>query len=79
MELRGDTDRSTPPVQLAAVFADCIYMRSQLGSVSFKYCPRDTNQMAHEIARDSFFNNSSRSWEVEAPRFIVTNLINDVT
>jgi ribonuclease HI len=46
----------------ATIFAYCTDMRSQLGSVSFEYCPRDANQVAHEIARDSFISNSSSSW-----------------
>jgi ribonuclease HI len=62
-----------------AVFADCTDMRSHIGSVYFQYCPREANQVAHEIARDSFTSNSSSSWEAEAPRFIVNTLINDVT
>jgi hypothetical protein len=38
----------------AAIFNDCIDLASHLGNVSFKFCPREVNQVAYELARDSF-------------------------
>jgi hypothetical protein len=40
--------------EFMAIFADCIVLALHLGNVSFKFCPRKANQVAHELARDSF-------------------------
>ena len=63
----------------AAIFADCIDMVSSIGVVTFKHCPREANQVAHEIARNSFCNKITSSWLDEAPSFPLNSLINDVT
>jgi ribonuclease HI len=63
----------------SAVYADCIDLASSIGSVSFKSCPREANQVAHEIARFSFLNNQTCNWVDEPPSFILDRLINDVT
>jgi hypothetical protein len=41
----------------SVVYADCIDIVSSIGSVSFNFCPRKANQVAHEIAKFSFLNN----------------------
>ena len=62
----------------ATIFADCVDLVTNIGSVKFSHCLREANQVAHELAKDSFINRSSSSWMAEAPNFIVSNLINDV-
>jgi hypothetical protein len=43
----------------AAIYADYIDISSIIGSVSFSHCPREENQVAHEIAKFSFLNKLS--------------------
>ena len=38
----------------AAVFADCMDLAALIETISFKHCPREANEVAHELAR-SFF------------------------
>jgi ribonuclease HI len=63
----------------SAIFADCIDIASRIGDVEFKACPREVNQVAHEIAKFSFNNKSTCNWVDEPPSFLVDKLINDVT
>ena len=51
----------------------------QIGKVSFKHCPREANQVAHNLASHSFSNNVTCNWIDEIPSFILCNLINDVS
>jgi hypothetical protein len=37
----------------AAIYVDCIDISSTVGSVSFIHCPREANQVAHEIANQA--------------------------
>ena len=46
------------------------------GAVEFKICPREANQVAHELAKDGFQKRSSSTWENEIPGFISPNLVN---
>jgi hypothetical protein len=50
-----------------------------IGTIKFKSCPREANQVAHEIAKFSFLNNQTCNWVDEPPSFILDRLVNDVT
>jgi hypothetical protein len=63
----------------AAIFADCVDLASLIDLVSFKHCPREVNEVAHELARSSFSNKLSSSWFEEPPDFIISRIVNDVT
>lgn len=63
----------------AAIFADCVDLSMTIGKVIFKHCPREANEVAHELARFSLFNKSSCNWVSKAPSFLVPKLVNDVT
>jgi hypothetical protein len=52
---------------------------SNIGNVSFSHCPREANKVAHELAAFNFSTKTSYCWDVEAPNFIVSHLINDIT
>jgi ribonuclease HI len=65
--------------EFAAILADCVDLTSLLNSVSFQYCPREANEVAHDLARDCFACKSSSSWVEEPPDFIICKLLNDVT
>jgi ribonuclease HI len=63
----------------AAIFADFVDLAALLDQVSFKHCPREANEVAHEIASNSFLTRSSYNWVDEPPNFIICKLINNVT
>jgi hypothetical protein len=50
------------PPRHSVVYADCIDIASSIGCICFKYCPRKTNQVVHEIAKFSFLNNHICNW-----------------
>jgi hypothetical protein len=63
----------------AAIYAYCVDIVSSIGDVSFKLCPSEGNQVAHELARYSFSENISCNWVDEPPTFLLDKLLNDVT
>jgi hypothetical protein len=63
----------------SAIFAECVDMIPFIGTISFKFCLREANQVVHEIARFCFSTNVSCNWVYEPPSFIFDSLINDVT
>ena len=65
--------------EAAAIFADCMDLILQIGNVKFRFCLREANKVSHELAKNSFMNRNSCIWEAEAPNFIVSSLVNDVT
>jgi hypothetical protein len=62
----------------AAIFTDCIDISATIGSVRFCHCPREANQVAHEIAKFSSVNNLSCNWVYEPPSFILDRIVDDV-
>ena len=65
--------------EASAAFADCIDLASLIGTVSFRYCPMEANEVAHELARSCFTEKISCNWVDEPPSFILGKLTNDVT
>jgi ribonuclease HI len=63
----------------AAIFADCVDLAALIDKVSFKHCPREANEVAHEIASNSFSSRNSYNWVDEPSDFIICKLLNDVT
>jgi ribonuclease HI len=63
----------------AAIFADYVDLAALIDQVSFKDCPREANEVAHELANNCFSTKSSCNWVDEPPSFIICKLINDVT
>jgi ribonuclease HI len=63
----------------AAIYADCIDTASNIGDVSFKFCPREANQVAHELASYSYSNKISCNWDDDPPSFLLDKLLSDVT
>lgn len=56
-----------------------IQTASRLGAVSFKYCPRDANRVAHNFARHIYDSKFVINWDGDPPSFILPNIIFDVT
>jgi hypothetical protein len=63
----------------SAIFADIVDLSSTIDKVSFIYCPREANKVAHELVKFSYLNNQSCNRVDEPPRFLLDFLINDVT
>jgi ribonuclease HI len=63
----------------SAIFADCVDLIALIGGVQIQFCPREANEVAHEIARDCFNSKISCNWVDEPPCFIIPQLISDVT
>ena len=63
----------------AVIYDDCRIMWSGFDRVEVEHCHREANQVAHELARDSFETSNSCIWVDEPPSFIISKLANDVT
>jgi ribonuclease HI len=62
-----------------AIYADIFEQVASIGHVEFSHCRRETNMVAHEIARNSLSTRTSCNWVDEPPTFILSALLNDVT
>jgi hypothetical protein len=56
-----------------AIFVDCIDLVSQIDKISFKVYPREANQVAHELARDSFEEKDLVSGQMRLLVFLLAN------
>jgi ribonuclease HI len=56
--------------EATAVYADCITITSMIGKVEYKHCLRETNEVAHLIARNSFISHISCIWVGEPPSLL---------
>jgi hypothetical protein len=45
-----------------AIYPDYIDKVTAIGDVSFNFCPQEANQLAHELAKYSFSNKISCTW-----------------
>ena len=62
-----------------AVVAECKQLFVEFAKITFKHCFREANQVADELAKQSFRSNSSSSWDAIIPDFISHHLVNDLT
>ena len=62
----------------AAVYDDYFTLWQEFSLISIEHCNSDANQVAHELARNSFLNRSSCIWADEPPNFIFATLAKDV-
>jgi hypothetical protein len=46
--------------------------------VKFPFCPRETSQVDHSLASNSFQFKYSCNWVYEPPSFLLKMLVNDV-
>jgi ribonuclease HI len=61
------------------ILMDCFEIVQRIGSVSFKYCPRASNRVAHNLARFSFDANIVIAWDDDPPDHVLSDVISDVT
>lgn len=64
---------------MAAILAECFVMAQRIGNISFQHYPRDTNKVAHTIARHVYDSNYVLVWDGDPPSFIMPLLIDDLT
>ena len=62
-----------------SVFDDCKLMWDGFGTISIEHCNRNSNQVAHELARLAFRTKNSCTWVDEPPGCVLNHLVNDVT
>jgi hypothetical protein len=48
-------------------------------SVEYSHCPREANEVAHELAQNSFRDNTSMFWDSVIPDFISHSIVNDLS
>jgi ribonuclease HI len=65
--------------EASAIFADCVDAAINLDSISFTHCPRESNEVAHSLARFCFDVKSDCTWVDEPPSFLLQPLLDDVT
>ena len=63
----------------APIFDECQVLRSDFVSCAIEYCNRETNEVAHLLARTSLAEKASCTWADEPPSFIVAALADDVS
>jgi hypothetical protein len=59
----------------SAIIAECFMLAHYSDEISFQHCPRDANQVSHQIARHSYIAKSAISLEGQLPEFIVSYVI----
>jgi ribonuclease HI len=62
-----------------AIYADIFSQAVSIGKIEFMHCGRDTNKVAHELARSCFMSSTGCNWVDEPPSFLLEKLLNDVT
>ena len=62
-----------------AIITECKQLMMDFASISFRHCYREANQVADELAKNSFTTRSSSSWDDEIPDFISHLLVNDMS
>lgn len=62
----------------AAIYAECVDVVTMIGKVDFLHCPREANGAAHEIAKYSFLNKFSCTWDDDPPSWLYSKLVDDV-
>lgn len=60
------------------VYTEIVDLATWIEKVKFKHCNRDANGVAHELARFSFCNNLSSTWDGDLSSFLIGKLVDDV-
>jgi hypothetical protein len=63
----------------ACIFADCYDLAIVMDKVALKHYSREANEVAHELARNSFSDQTFFNWVDGSLSFILQTLLNDVT
>jgi hypothetical protein len=63
----------------AAIYDECNNISSGFQDISIEHCSRETNQVAHNLARRARQHRQNCIWVDEPPNLILDLVINDVT
>jgi len=63
----------------APIYDECNHLWQEFQSISIEHCDRESNQVAHVLAREAISLKLSCIWVDEPPSFILESLVNDVT
>jgi ribonuclease HI len=61
-----------------AILMDCFELSQRIGAASFQLCSRDSNKVAHNLARLSYDSDSIFSWDGDPPPIILRHVMNDI-
>jgi hypothetical protein len=62
-----------------AIMMECFQISQRIGSISFQFCPRKTNKVAHNLARTSFHSNGIISWDGDPPPSVMQDVLKDTS
>jgi ribonuclease HI len=62
----------------AAILNDCVKLAKEFVVVTFHHCPRESNEVADELARQAG-KSISGPWLVDPPSFLMPKLVSDLT
>ena len=62
-----------------AILADIFQKAFSIGLVSFAYCNRQANKVAHNLARIIFMLKTAMFWDVGPPSCVINDIIDDVS
>jgi hypothetical protein len=63
----------------SAIIVDCFNKANAISDISFQHCPRNTNKVAHNLARNAYISKEYLVWYGDPPGFIINDVIEDVT
>jgi hypothetical protein len=63
----------------ATILAKCFLKAVQMIVVSFHHCPRNDNQVVHELAKFSYSSKKTHEWDGDPRDFILSDVIRDIT
>lgn len=75
-DAKGENEIRAP---YSAIIEDCFHIAHEIPLVSFQHCPREANNLAHQLARHGYDSQLFISWEDEPPDFLVPHVLKDVT
>jgi hypothetical protein len=62
-----------------AILMDCFELSQRIGAASFQLCSRDSNKVAHNLARLRYDSDSIFSWDGDPPPIILRHVMNDIS
>jgi hypothetical protein len=61
-----------------AVMMDCFQISQIIGSISFHFCPREANKVAHNLARLSF-DSDTIYWDGDLLSSVMQDVLKDIS
>ena len=73
---KGEVDMFSP---YTTTLVECFAKAQTIDGISFEFCPREANQVAHHLAKHAYDNQLEFSWEGDLPSFLLPYVLHDVT